>query len=264
MSKPKEVKLVLKKNDEGVVELSDDGFPIWVDGDGKEFAYDVSKLVNDKALANFESSGRRHKITELEQEIEELKKTYEDLDPEAARKALDTVKNLKDKDLVDAEGVEKLKAKMREAYESKEKDAQKKYETIINDRDGVIVNKEAQIRQLLIKNAFASSDFLQSKTTLDPEIAHAYFGNYFIIREIDGHPTAVGRYNNEDITSRKNPGELATPEEAIEFLVEKYPNKERFLKGTGQSGSGVFNPDQHASDQPQALTDVLYPSMKTK
>jgi hypothetical protein len=260
----KDLKLTLKLNDEGTIELTDQGLPIWIDQEDKEVVFDVAKLYNDKRAANAESASRRKRIDELEKQLNELHEKYQDLDVEEAKKAVETLQNIDQQKLMDTEGVESVKRQMKEAFTAELTKEREKWESELKDKSTTLEMKSGQIRNLLVKNAFVSSEFLREKTLLTPDIAYAYFGTHFDIREVDGEPRAVGRLNGEDILSKTNPGELAEPEEAIQIIIDKYPSRERILKGNVQAGSGVFNPEQRASEQSDALVDAFYPTMKQR
>ncbi|MCS5880838.1 hypothetical protein LNP17_13745 [Klebsiella variicola subsp. variicola] len=50
------------------------------------------------------------------------------------------------------------------------------------------------------------------------------------------------------IYSRSKPGELAAFDEALEFLVEQYPQKDHILKASGNQGGGSRQ-SQHSLGQ---------------
>jgi len=226
--KDQDVKLKLKFSDDGSVALdSDRELPIFINQDGEEVVFDVAKLYNDKRAANAESAGRRKRIEELETRLTDLENKYNGLDdPESARKALETLQSIDQQKLMDTEGVESVKRQMREAFDMELKKLREDWESQLTEKTEILGRKGDQIRKLLIESAFHSSDYLRSKTLLPADVAYARFGDHFEVRENSGQPMAVGRYKGEDIYSRRNPGELATPEEAIEFLIDKYPNKQ--------------------------------------
>src|SRR5674476_814050 len=95
----------LKLDDAGAVVLAD-GKPVYVHDDGKELPFDAATVATIARL-NAEAKGHR----EGKERAETALKAFEGLeDPVAARKALETVKNFKDKQLVDAGEVERVKA----------------------------------------------------------------------------------------------------------------------------------------------------------
>jgi len=260
--KEKEIKLTLKRDEEDNLVLSETGFPIYVDQDGEDRVYDVEKLLKDKQAANNESAGRRKRIEELENQLNELQETYKDLDVDEARKAIEKLQNIDQQQLMDTGGVESLKREMREAFELDKKKIGEEWEKKVSESSLALDIKTRQIRDLLVRNAFVSSEFLREKTLLVPEMAYSHLGNYFEVQEINGVPTAVGKMDGDLIYSKRNPGELADTEEAIERIIDRLPFKERILRGNVQAGSGIFNPDQGASEQPDVLARVVYPSMK--
>lgn len=263
--KTDEIQLTLKTNEDGQVEVTESGYPLWVDPDGNEVSYDVTKLIKDKTAANAESAMRRKKIDELEAKLNEMNEKYQDIDIEAAKKAMETLQNIDQQKLMDTEGVESVKRQMKEAFKLEQDKEREAWEKQVKDQEVHLSLKTNQIRTLLIKNAFMSSEFLREKTLLPPDVAYSYFGNHFEVREVSGEPMAVGRLNGEDILSlKKNPGEIADTEEALEIIIDKSPIKERILKGNVQAGSGVLNPDQSKSDVPDILVKQFYPSMHRK
>jgi hypothetical protein len=255
--------LKLKVDEDGKVQIKDDK-PVYIDQDGQEVALDAPKLWGDLKAANNESAERRHKLTEMEAFIEDMKKKYDGIeDPEVAKKAIETIKNLSDKQIMDAGEVERLKQGIKDGYELQIKQTKESFEKAIKEKDTVITMKDSQIRDQLVRGAFEASDYLRDKTVLVPDFAYAYFGNNFAIKEVNGKLRAVGMYNNEPIMSLAHPGELASTEEAVEFLVEKHPQKERIVKIQG-SGGGAFTPAGGVDPSQKSLAESFYPTMKTK
>jgi hypothetical protein len=255
--------LKLKTNEDGAVELKE-GKPVYIDQDSQEVALDAPKLWADLKSANNESAERRHKLAEQETLLDELKKKYEGIeDPEEAKKALETIKNLSDKQMIEAGEVERLKQGIKDGYELQLKQTKESYEKALSEKEKVITVKDGQIRDQLVRGAFEVSDFLRDKTVLVPDFAFAYFGNNFAIKEVAGKLRAVGMYNGEPIMSLAHPGELASTEEAIEFLVEKHPQKERIQKVQG-SGTGAGTPAGGVDSSQKSLAESMYPSMKQK
>ena len=250
----------LKIDEDGKVVLSENELPVWVLDDESEIAYDVPKVITDLQKANNESAGRRKKIEELEAKI----KPYEGIDPDAAKKALETVKNFDDKKLMEAGEVEQIKKATGEAYELKIDELTKAYTAQIEDRDGLIKKKDRQINDLLIKGAFEASKFLKEKTTMPPDLANSHFGKYFTVEEVDGTLRTVASFNGERIYSTVRPGQIANPEEAIEQLINKYPYKDSILKGTGGSGTGAFSPGGKDDGPPISPAEMLYGKMTKK
>ena len=211
----------LKLDDKGNAVVLD-GKPVYVQDDGKEVAYDVSDLVH-KVNARAAQSQR------VEDENKELKAkllAFDGIeDPKAAIKALGVVKNLNGKDVVDAAEVERRINEAKQVYEGRLTDAAKANEAL-----------EGQLFETLVGGAFASSLFVKDKMILPPDFVQARFGSNFGVEK--GKVYAVDADGNK-ILSKAKPGELASVDEALEYLVMSHPQKDILLKGTGASGGGA-------------------------
>nr|DAO57678.1 MAG TPA: minor structural protein GP20 [Caudoviricetes sp.] len=227
----------LKLDDNGNVVLRE-GIPVWVANDGAEIAYNVPDLVNKISAVNAESAGRRKELDDLNAKF----KPFEGLDPEKAKAALETVANLEAGKLIDAGKVEEFKAQVDQGWKVKLEDKDKAHVKEIEKLTEALDSKNAAIRNLVVRGAFEASTFLREKTTLPADMAYAAFGKHFEVKEENGELKAVASLDGQPIFSRSNPGTFASPEEAIEALIEKYPYKERILRDTMPGGSGATKP----------------------
>lgn len=211
----------LKLDDDGHVVLQD-GKPVYVQDDGKEVAFDAPGTVATISRLNGEAKGHRERAENAEKAL----KQFEGIeDPAAAMKALDTIKNLDHKKLVDAGEVEKVKAEAIKAIEDK-------YSPILKERDSL----QAELYNERIGGAFSRSKFISENMLIPPDMVQARFGDAFKIE--DGKTVAYDKSGNK-IFSRSNPGETAGFDEAIEILVDHYPHKDHILKGSGAYGGGT-------------------------
>jgi len=230
----------LKLDGDGHVVVQD-GKPVYVDDGGKDIVIDTPLIMTRLAAANQESADRRKRIGELETENKTLKDAFDGLDAEEARKALEIVKNLDQKKLIDAGQVELVKNEMAKTFQDKESALKKQHEVEVGDLKGKISQKEGLIYQQLVTNRFALSPFVKDRTTLPPDIAANQFGHHFKV-EGDGNDIknyrVVGYDNGEKILSRERYGEIADFEEAIQIIIDKYPSKDDILRGSGDGGSG--------------------------
>lgn len=199
-----------------------DGKPVYVHDDGKEVAFDAAATVGTISRINGEAKSHRERAEVAETKL----KAFEGIDdPTAARKAIETVKNLDHKKLVDAGEVEKVKAEAIAAVKAQ-------FEPIVAERDTLKSDLYAE----KIGGAFSRSKFIADKAAIPADLVQARFGQNFKIE--DGKTVAVDLTGNK-IFSRSRPGETADFEEALEILIDQYPYKEQILKGTGSSGSGA-------------------------
>lgn len=233
------MKLKLDENGHVVVK---GGFPIWVAEDGKEIAYDVPKLVGDLSRLNADAAARGKEADGLNAKL----RLFEGIDPEKAKAALETVANLDAGKLIDAGKVETLKAEIKKSYDGKVSDLEKALAKSQKDAADKLAARDASIRNLLVKGIFDSSAFLKDKTVLPPDVAYASFGKHFEVKEENGELKVLATLNGQPIYSRANPGTFATPEEALEDIIDKYPMKDRILKttpgGSGSQGNASYVP----------------------
>lgn len=233
----------LKLDENGNVVVVD-GKAVYLDKDDKEIVLDVDSLYKKIQTVNNESASRKRKIAEMDDKLKVLVNIENPEEwMESARKALETVQNLDDKKLIDADKVDQVKQQIKEAYDLKLVDFETAKTVEITGLNDVIKNKDSKIYNLLVSSNFATSPFFsgkEPKTVLLPDIAESYFGKHFKVEENDNGELVVAGYIGEDrIPSRSNPGEGANFEESITEIIDKYPMKDRILRAGGNgSGSG--------------------------
>lgn len=198
-----------------------DGKPVYATDDGKDIAFDAVGTADTIKRLNAEAKGHR----EGKEAAEAKLKAFEGIDDaEAARKALETVRNLDDKKLVDAGKVEEIKAAAIKAIEDK-------YAPVVEERDRLKGDLYAE----RVGGKFARSKFIAEKLTQPSDIIEARFGKHF--KDEEGKTVAYDASGNK-VYSRAKPGETADFDEALEILIDQYPYKDSLLKGTG-GGSGA-------------------------
>jgi hypothetical protein len=217
----------LKLNEQGFAVVVD-GKPVYVHDDGKEIPTDVPGLVQTINRVNGEAKAHRLKAEEYESKI----KPFEGLDPEAARKALETVSNLDAKKLIDAGEVERVKGETAKAYEERLRTMGEQAKAIQAERDALKGTLDGE----RIANAFAKSKFIAEKLAVPLDMVQAAFGSRF---KADDDGVFAYDANGNKMISRQRPGEYATFDEAVELLVEAYPHRDSILKGSGASGGGA-------------------------
>ena len=224
----------LKLDDEGIAVLQD-GMPVYVHDDGKEIPFDGARAFSKISELGAENKSHRERADALAAQM----KAFEGVNAEEARKALELAKNIKDGDLLKADKVEELKKQylksIEESFSAKEKALLEK----ITESEKTLASKDDSIRRLLIKGAFDSSKFLTEKTTLPPDMAFTHFGKHFTVEDHNGDLRIVAKDSDGNtILSRTRHGDAATPEEAIESIIEKYQFKDHILKST-PGGAGT-------------------------
>lgn len=207
--------------------LVQDGKPLYKADDGKDVPFDAPHTVATISRLNGEAQGHR---TRAEAAEASLKKFEGITDADAAKKALETVKNLDDKKLIDAGQVETIKAEAIKAVEEK-------YKPIVEERDRL----QGDLYGEKIGGAFSRSPLIvgeKAKFAIPADLVQARFGQHFKIE--DGKTVATDSAGNK-IYSKARPGEYADFDEALEIIVDAYPHKDSILKSSGNSGSGAQN-----------------------
>lgn len=210
------------KKDGDVLALDGDGNPIWITGD-KELS------VKGDTISSLQGEARRNR---LRAEAAEGKvAAFEGIDdPEAAKQALQTVKNIKDGELVAAGKVEEVRAEIT-----------KQLETRISTAEQKAADANARADKTLLDSAFNGSEFARnSLTDAGLDLARSMFGNRFKVE--DGKIVATNE-RGETIYSDKDMGNAASFDEALEKIVGGYKHKDSILKapdanGTGSGGGG--------------------------
>ena len=195
----------------------------------------MSKISN----LNAEAKNNRVRYQEAEKKL----KDFEGIeDPQAALKAMETVKNLDDSKLVDAGKMQKLKEEMSETARQREEALTKQFQEKEQEYLETIGGKDTQIFDLMVTKQFATSDTILNKTNLTPDIAAVYFGkNFKIEKDGQGDLVVVGYLNGDRIPSKKRFGEPADFEEAIGVILDNYSMKDRIMrpgKGGGPDAAG--------------------------
>ena len=133
----------LKLDDQGHAVLQD-GMPVYVYEDGKEVPFDAPAAMSKIGELNKENKGHRERAEKAETSL----KVFEGLDPETARKALETVKNLDDKKLIDAGKVDEIKAEVTAAWKMQLEEQTKGFQAKLDEKDKLIGDRDGQIYSL--------------------------------------------------------------------------------------------------------------------
>lgn len=199
----------------------ENGNPVWVYADGKEAPLDGGHLTQKITELTGEAASRRRELRAAEEKL----KAFEGIeDAEAAKKALETVKDLDAKKLIDAGDAEKVRLEIQKGYEAK-----------LKEKDDLIAEKDATLNKELIGGRFSRSKYIADNLTIPVDVAQSFFGQAFKIE--DGKVVAYDHSGNK-IFSRERPGEPAEFDEALSVLVGNYAHKDAILRAT-QTGSGA-------------------------
>lgn len=210
----------LKLDEHGNVVLQD-GKPVYVKDDGTEVAFDVIGTV--ATISRLNAEARTHRTAK--EEAETKLQAFVDLDPAKAREALEKLKDIDLKKLVDSGKLDEVRNEMKKAYEPKLTAAEERAK-----------KAEARTNSLLLGDAFSRSKFIPAKMANSPVTVQAIFGGRYIVENDQVVPLDD---KGNKLHSLSNPGELATFDEALEIMVNNHPDKASLLKSDMKPGSGA-------------------------
>lgn len=243
------------------IEIGPNGEPLVIDDEkegDKPFELRAIELRSRIPVLQAEAKKYREGFADLEPEEVQDKlrqykelaaklEAYEGIDPKEAKEALSALANMDQ--LIDKEKkveIDRIKTEADNAWKGKMKDMENSYLQKLSSLDEINHKKDSYIKDLLIRGAFDRSEFIKEQTLLPSDVAYAYFGGHFKIEDDQGRLKVLSFDNKgNQIFSKANPGDPASPEEAIQRLVDEYPNKENILRTTqgGSSAGGNVNSD---------------------
>jgi hypothetical protein len=203
-----------KTDDSGNLVTDASGNPIMLDDSGKETAIAGGYIQR----INSESAAHRRAAKEAQDKLAK----FGDLDPDAARDAIEKTKDLDLSKMVEKGEIDKIKQSITSQYETQLKERDEKLTQIERDRDN-----------LLRKNAFTSSKFLSERLAVPQDFVTAAYSDRFKIE--DGQLVPV-RPNGDVIYNSR--GEIASVDEAFEMFISERQDKDQLLRAPTASGSG--------------------------
>lgn len=207
-------------DDKGNVVLRN-GHPVYVKDDGTEVEHDLVKTIG--TISRLAGEAKTHR--EAKETAETKLNAFVGIeDPKKALEALETVKNLKDKDFVSAGEVQKVRDEVTRALNAK-------FEPIVAEN----ATLKKKIDGSVLESAFVGSKFVKEKGAVPADIFQSRFGQHFTVAE--GKLSAKDAAGNV-IYSDTNPGEVADFDEALTKIVGQYAYKDALLKGSGSNGNG--------------------------
>lgn len=206
-------------------EVQDDK-PVYLADDGKVIAFDAP--YTNATIKRLNAEARTHR--EAKEAAEARLQGFADIDPKAAREAMETVGKLDAKKLIDVGEVERVQ---REAKANYDRQFEAQYKPIEAERNAL----KSQLHNERLSTAFSRSKYIADKLAVPVDIVQAKFGANFTVDD-DGKIRAKGA-DGGTIEDPSRYGEPLGFDAALEILVEAYPHREHILKGSGASGGGA-------------------------
>ena len=198
------------------------GNPIAIFDSGKEDGFDAVSHINT-------NNNLQNKVDSLKADAlknSELIASFEGINAEEAKAALERVSDLKDDDARVSE-LQQANVSLRDEIKSINKDFGDREEKLKHDN---FIDK--------LSADFSGSDFRSDKTNLTPEMAYLLFKDNFKNEEVDGKMVKVGYLNGEKIRSQET-GNIADFGESFQRMFDAHPDKNHFLKATTNGGNGA-------------------------
>lgn len=210
--------------------------PVFIHPDKKETPLDADGTIARISTLNGEAQGHR----EAKEKAEGLLKAYVEAgvtDPAAAKAALEAVKNIDEKKLVDAGQVEEVRKAatkaMQERLDAATQAAANQIAALSKERDEF----KQKFHREIIGGAFARSKYIADKLIVPQDMVEALFGQQI---RIEDDKLVAYDAQGQRIGSRLRPGDLFPDlDEALEIIIDAYPHKDRILKGSQASGGGA-------------------------
>lgn len=204
-----------KLDENGHVVLKN-GDPVLTDESGNEL------IVSGTTVIELRNEAKAHRL-KAEQNAEKIK-AYEGLDPEAARKALELTSKLDAKQLVESGKVDELRSQITAQFSAQLSEKEKAYNDI-----------QSRLNNMMVDSVFSSSEFVRNSVAIPNDIFKDSFSKHFKVEK--GELQSFDKAGNR-ILSRTRAGEYASPDEALQILVESHPQKAMLLKADVGAGSG--------------------------
>lgn len=205
------------KIDENGALVLKDGNPVYIDATGAE------KVVEAGTITRLNAEAKEHRVAK-EEALTKLKAFEGIEDAELARKAIDTVKKLDAKKLIDSGEVDKLQEQIKQQFAAQ-----------LAEKEAALNALTAEKNNMLISDIFKSSEFVRDSLAVPRDMFEATFRNNFKVE--DGKVVAYGKDGNR-LYSKTRISEYADADEALQLLVESHPQKDIILKAQTGNGSG--------------------------
>ena len=214
--------------------LGPKGLPLYLDDEdnNKEVELDAADLH----FGVIRNSADARKKREALEALQATHKQFEGLDADAARRALDLVKNIDDKKLVDAGKVDEIKLAATKAMQEKLDSTTKQFTTELAEERKKSEGLKGALDNEIIGGGFARSKFIGDKVAIPRSFVESKFRGRFKLE--NGKPIAMDEHG-QPIYGKADPSNPAPFDEALEIMISRDPDRDSILKGNQSSGSGA-------------------------
>lgn len=188
--------------------------------------------------------------------LAELQQKFGDLDPEAARKALEA-QRAEETQKLEAKGeYERVKQSMAEQHQQQVQTLQQQIAELQEQLGG----KEGQINELTIGSSFSKSTYISSELTLTANKARALYGAHFEIEngEVVGYDKPRGAANRTALVDSY--GSALSFDKAMAKIIEADPERDTLIRSKVNAGSGSNTKQDNKglkNDKPKSTLDKI-------
>lgn len=209
-----------------------------------------------------EKKGKINELAGQLSQVNEKLKAFEGIDPAKVRELLKQQADLEEKKLAAEGNWQKLKDQMNEAHTQALKAKDDEIANVVNTTKTL----QAQISDLTVGNAFATSNFIREELTLTPGKARVVYGSHFEFK--DGVVTAYDK--PASVKDRAmlvdGKGEPLGFEDALKKIIESDPEKDAIKKAKVKQGAGSNNGNPSGKPQgepaPMSSRDKISQGLK--
>lgn len=204
------------KMDGDKIAVDGEGNPVWLNGTAE-------LSVKGDTISGLVAENKRHRTAR--ETVEASLAKYQGIDdPDAARAALETVRDIDAGTLIKNGKLEEVRQQLTQQYESKITEANKARDEALRQRDDT-----------LLDSAFNASEFARDRLAVPIEMVRATFGSRFKVE--DGKIVAYDS-DGQVMLSDRVMGHPASFDEALEKTITSYKYKDTILKAPDAAGSG--------------------------
>lgn len=210
--------------------------------------------TDEEARLLKENMKKKEELKKAQEDLANLRKQFEGIDPEAVRKLLDDQKVAETKSLEAKGDYERLKTRMAEEHAKEVKTLKDQ----ITALQGDLGKASGTINELTVGTQFSQSKFIGDELTLTPAKARLIYGDYFDVQEgkVVGYDKPRGSANRTALVDQY--GSPVAFDEAMRKIVDTDPEKDHLIKSKTKPGAGSDSrkPSGDAGKEP-AQTDSV-------
>lgn len=210
--------------------------------------------TDEEARLLKENMSKKEQLRKTQDELANLRKQFEGIDPEAVRKLLAEQKSAEEQALEKKGDYERLKARMAEEHGKEVTSLKSQIEAL----QGELGKTKGTINELSIGTQFGQSTFIADELTLTPAKARVIYGDHFDLEDgkVVGYDKPRGAAGRTALVDQY--GSAVPFDAALRKIVEADPEKDHLLKSKVKAGAGSDSkkPNSDPAKSEQATDSV--------